>query len=179
MPSSRLVLADDEMSVEEQETTHCPFRHPSASEPIPPDVPVASVEPEDSAQTMSTRRITFKRPPNPVDRAEPPKRTRGDDDEDSALLSAYHHDLEKISENIKDGRGVFSRTGMPDVSDSAWLAIKTKTKTLKSEPKTDAKSVSAFAERCRQFCWSQSNFSWMEKQYNKFAAIPSRRKLSM
>ena len=90
---------------------------------------------------MSTRRITFKRPPNPVDRAEPPKRTRGDDEEDSALLSAYHHDLEKISENMKDGRGVCSRTGMPDVSDSAWLAIKTKTKTQKSEPTTDAKSV--------------------------------------
>ena len=38
-----------------------------------------------------------KRPPNPVNRAEPPKRTRGDDYEDSALLSAHHHDLEKVS----------------------------------------------------------------------------------
>ena len=68
------------MSVQEQETTHVPFTHPSASESIPPGVPVGSVEAEDSAQTMSTRRITSKRPPNPVDGAEPPKRTRGDDD---------------------------------------------------------------------------------------------------
>ena len=45
--------------------------------------------PEYLAQTMSTRDITFTRP-NPLDRAEPPKRTRGDEDEDSALLSACH-----------------------------------------------------------------------------------------
>ena len=130
--------ADDEMSVGEQETTHVLFAHPSAGESIPPDIPVASFEPEGSAQT---RRITFKRPPIPVGRAEPPKRTRGDDDEDSVLLSAYHHDLEKISANVKDGRAVFSGTGMPDMSDRAWLAIKTKTKIQKSEPTTDAKSV--------------------------------------
>ena len=48
---------------------------------------------------MSTRRITFKRPPNPLNRAETPKRTRGYDDEGSALLSAKNHDLEKVSEN--------------------------------------------------------------------------------
>ena len=53
---------------------------------------------------MSTNRITFKRPPNPLDRAEPPKRTSGDDDEGSALRSAHHHDLEKMSENLKDGK---------------------------------------------------------------------------
>ena len=82
--------------MKEHETTHVPFTHPWASESIPPEVPVGSVEPEDSAQTVSTRRITFERPPNPLDRADPPKRTRGDDDEDSALLSAYHHDLESV-----------------------------------------------------------------------------------
>ena len=71
-------------------TRHVPFTHPSASESIPPDVPFGSVPPGDSAQTMSMRRITFKGPPNPLDRAEPPKRTRGDDDENCALLSAYH-----------------------------------------------------------------------------------------
>ena len=131
MPPTRLVRADDEMSVQEQETTHVPFTHPSASESIPPDVPVVSVEPEDSAKTMSTRRITFKRPPNPVDRVEPLTRTRGDDDEDSALFSAHHHDLEKVSEILKDGKGVFGGTGMADMSDSAWLAIKTKTETEK------------------------------------------------
>ena len=40
------------------------------------------------------RRILFKRPPHPLDRVEPPKRTRGDDDDHSALLSAYLHDLD-------------------------------------------------------------------------------------
>ena len=58
------------------------------------DVPVDSVEPENSSQTMPTRRITVKRTPNPLDRDEhPEKRTRGDDDHDSALLSVYQHDL--------------------------------------------------------------------------------------
>ena len=116
------------------------FTHPSASVSIPPDVPVASVEPEDSVQTMSTRRITFKRPPNPLDRAKPPKRTRGDDDDDhSALLSACQHDLERVSENLKDGKSVFSGIGMPDMSD--WLAIKIKAETSKVETSTEAKSV--------------------------------------
>ena len=78
---------------------------------------------ENSAQTLSTRRILFKCPPNPLDR--PPKRSRGDDDDHSALLSAYHHDLEKVSENLKD-ESVFSGTGMPDMLDSAWLARKAK-----------------------------------------------------
>ena len=142
VPPSRQVRTDDEMSVQEHETTHVPFTHPSASESIPPDVPVASVEPEDSVQTMSTRRITFKRPPNPLDRVEPPKRTRGDDDDDhSALLSACQHDLERVSENLKDGKSVFSGTGMPDMSDSAWLAIKIKAETSKVETSTEAKSV--------------------------------------
>ena len=108
MPPSRRVRADDEMSVQEQEATRVPLTHLSASESTPLDVPVPSVEPEDSAQTMSTSRITLKRPLNLLDRAEPPKRTRGDEDEDTALLSAYHHDLENVSENLKEGKGVFS-----------------------------------------------------------------------
>ena len=141
MPPSRHVRAEDEMSVPEHETTRVPFTHPSASESILPDVPIGSVPSEDSAQKMSTRRITFKRPPNPLDRAEPPKRTKGDDDENSALLSANHHDLENVLENLKDGKSVCSGTGMPDMSDGAWLAIKTKTETQKSEPSTEAKSV--------------------------------------
>ena len=77
VPPSRPVRTDDEMSVQEHETSHVPFTHPSASETIPSDVLVTSVEPEDSVQTMSMRRIPFKRPPNPLDRVEPPKRTRG------------------------------------------------------------------------------------------------------
>ena len=88
-----------------------PFTHPSASETIPSDVPVTPAEPEDSVQTTSVRRITFKRPPNTLDRVEPPKRTRGDDDDHSALLSAYHHDLENVSENLKDGTGMARHIG--------------------------------------------------------------------
>ena len=51
-------------------------------------------------QTTSMRRILFKRPPNPLDRVEPPKRIRGDEDDHSAF-SASHHDLEKVSEILK------------------------------------------------------------------------------
>ena len=113
MPPSRPVRTDDEMSVQELETTHVSVAHPSASETIPSDVLVASDEPENSVQTTSMRRIVFKRPPNPLDRVEPPKRTRGDDDDHSSFLSAYHHDLEKVSENLKNGKSVSSGTGMP------------------------------------------------------------------
>ena len=91
----------DEMSVEECETTHVPITHSLASRTISSDVLVTSVEPVDSVQTTSMRRIMFKRPPNPLNRVEPPKRTRGDDDDQSALLSAYHHDLMTVSENFE------------------------------------------------------------------------------
>ena len=64
----------DEMSVQEPDTTHVSVAHPSASETVPSDVPVASVEPDDSVQKTSMRRFLFKRPPNPLDRVEPPKR---------------------------------------------------------------------------------------------------------
>ena len=119
MPPSRPMGTDDETSVQEPETTY----FPSVSETVPSDVLVALIEPEDSVQTTSTRRILLKRPPNPLDRVEPPKRTRGDEDDHSALLSAHHHDLE-VSENLKNGRSVFSGTGMPEMLDSAWLEIK-------------------------------------------------------
>ena len=76
-----------------------------------------------------------------MDRVEPPKRTRGDDDDPSAFLSTYHHDLEKASEILKDGKSVFSGTGMPDMQDGAWLAIKIPAGTSKSETLTDAQSV--------------------------------------
>ena len=125
MPPSRSMRTDDEMTVQEPETTHVSVAHLSASETIPSDVLVASVEREDSVQTTPTRRILFKRLPNPLDPVEPQKRARGDEDDHSAFLSAYHHDLEKVSENLKNG--VFSGTGMPDMLDSAWLAIRTKT----------------------------------------------------
>ena len=51
---------DDEMSVQEPETTHVSVAHPSASETIPPDVLVASVEPEDSVQTTPMCGLLFK-----------------------------------------------------------------------------------------------------------------------
>ena len=103
----RPVRTDEDMSVQEPETTHVLVAHPSTRETIPSDVLVTSVEPEDPVQTTSMRRILFKRPPNPSERVEPPKRTRFDDHDHSALLSAYHHDLEKVSENLKDGKSVF------------------------------------------------------------------------
>ena len=173
VPPSRPVRTDDEMSVQEHETSHVPFTHPSASETIPSDVLVTSVEPEDSVQTMSMRRIPFKRPPNPLDRVEPPKRTRGDDDDHSALLSAYHHDLGKVSENLKDGKSVFSGTGMPDMSDSAWLAIKIKAETPKGETSTKH-SPWNLCRRMSTICWSQSVFRWMKKNTTNLPQSRSR-----
>ena len=132
---------DDEMSVQEPETTHVSVAHPPVSETIPSDIPVASVEPEDSVQTTPPRRLLFKLPPNPLDRVEPPKRTRGDEDDDSASLSACHHDLEKVSEILKNGNSVFSGTRMPDILDSAWLAIKIPAGKSKNETLTESQSV--------------------------------------
>ena len=86
---------DDEMAVQEPDTTHVSVKHLSTSETIQSDVLVASVEPEVLVPTTPPRRFLFKRPPNPLDRVEPPKRTRGDEDDHSAF-SAYHHDLEKV-----------------------------------------------------------------------------------
>ena len=70
MPPSRSMRTDDEMSLQEPEKTHVSVGHPSASETIPSDVPVASVEPEDSVPTTPPRRILFKRIPNPLDSVE-------------------------------------------------------------------------------------------------------------
>ena len=108
---------------------------------IPSDVPVASVEPEDSVQTTSMRRILFKRPPSLLERVEPPKSTTGDDDDHSAFLSTHHHDLEKVSEILKDWKSVCSGTGMPDMLDREWLAIKIPAGTSKSETLTEAQAV--------------------------------------
>ena len=116
------------------------------------------------------RRITLKRPPNPLDRVETPKRTRGDDDDHSALLSAYHHDLERVSHNLNDGTSVFSGTGMPDMSDSAWLAIKITAETQKGE-KPLQKDVDNLLVTVI--------FRWVKKQYNRSAAIPTQRQPSM
>ena len=76
-----------------------------------------------------------------MDRTEPPKRTRGDEDESSALLSAHHHGLEKVSETLKDGNTIYKRTGMLDMSDSAWLVIKIRTDGQKGVATTEVQSV--------------------------------------
>ena len=157
MPPSRSMRTEDEMSVQEPEMTHVSVAHPSASETIPSDVPVASVELEDLVPTTLSRRFLLKRPPNPLDRVEPPTRTRSDEDDHSAF-SAYHHDLKKVSEILKNGDGVFSGTGMPDMLDSAWLAIKTPAETLKKKRNIDRITVCwTSAERCRQ-CVGHSQF---------------------
>ena len=137
MPPSRLVGTDDGMSVQEPETTHVPVAHPSASETIPSGLGGTG---RFSADNFHVSHF-FKRPPPALDRVEPPKRTRSDDDDDSSLLSDYHHDLEKRSEILKDGKSVFSGTGMPDMLDSAWLATKSLAGTPKCETSTEARSV--------------------------------------
>ena len=73
------------------------------------------------------------RPPSSFDRAEHPEKRKGADDEyNSALLSVHHNDLENVSEHLTAGNGVFSGNGELDISDSAWLAIKTKTQKSES-----------------------------------------------
>ena len=54
-----------------------------------------------------------------------------------------------VSEKLNDENGVFGGTRMPDMLDSAWLAIKTKT--LKSEPTLGVNSVEPSARGCQQF----------------------------
>ena len=44
-----------------------------------------------------------------------------------------------MSENLNEGKSVFSGTAMPGMSDSAWLAIRTKTR--KSESTVDVNYV--------------------------------------
>ena len=46
-----------------------------------------------------------------------------------------------MSENLKDGKTVFSGTGMLDMLDSAWLAIKITAVTREGETSTEAQSV--------------------------------------
>ena len=46
-----------------------------------------------------------------------------------------------MSENLKDGKSVFSGTGMPDMSDSAWVALRPKAETQEGETTTEAQCV--------------------------------------
>ena len=102
---------------------------------------------------------------------EPPKRTRGDDDDHSALLSAYHHDLEKVSDNLEDGKSVISGTGMPDMTDSAWLTIKIKAETPKGETTTEAQSVEPLQKDVDNFLVTIS-FSLDEETIQQICSNP-------
>ena len=57
------------------------------------DVPVDSVEPENSSQTMPTRRITVKRTPNPLDRDEHTENVPEVTMITIPHFSVYQHDL--------------------------------------------------------------------------------------
>ena len=163
VPPTRPVRADDEMSVQEHETTHVPFTHHSVSDTIPSDVPVTSVELEDSVQTTPTRRITFERPPNPLNRVEPPKRTRGDDDDHSALLSAYHHYLEQVSENLKAGKMSSVKQGCLTCRTVLGLRSKSRLKHRKVKQRQKHSALN-LCRKVSTICWSQSVFRWVKKQ---------------
>ena len=143
---SRPVRAEDEMSVQEHETTRVPFRHSSASETIPSDGPVTSVESEESAQTMSTRRIAFKRPPNQWI-LQSPRNVPG-----VTMTRILHFplliimSLGRCQKNLKDRKSVFRGTRISDMSDTAWLAIKIKTVTQRRKTTTEAQSVQPLQE---------------------------------
>ena len=110
-------------------------------------------------------------------------------EDDHSAFSAYHHDLEKVSETLKDGKSVFSGTGMPDTSNRAWLAIKIKAETPKGESTTEEQSVEPnqrqknsplnLCRRMSTICSSQSVFPWTKRRHNKSAAIPIQKQPSM
>ena len=131
------------------------------------------VEPENSALAVSTRRITFKRPPNPWDLAETMMII--------LHLFFYHRDLWKLSDQLNDGKTVFSGTGMPDMSNSARLAIRPKPKlTQISESTIDAKSVELPQKDVdSSFFLVTVSFSLDEETVHKYAAIPTQRQPSM
>ena len=163
----------DEMSAQGPDTTHVPFPHPSASERDPPDVPVASVEPEKSVQPMSTRRITFKRPPNPSDRAElrnVPKLT---------VMSVLHFSLFTI---VIWRRSPGSLT-MEKVCSVEQRCLTCRTVLgLRSKPRHRKvnqrwmRILLSLRKRMSPLRWSRSLSS---KKYNKHASIPIQRQLSM
>ena len=132
-----------------------------------------------SEQTVSTRRITFKCPPNPLDRAEPPERTRADSDDDSAVISAYNRDPGRVSEICNVEKGASSGTRMPDMSDSASLAIETNTKIRKSESTMDENDVEPSQKDVDNLLVKISFSSNEETTHNTFAAILMQRQPSM
>ena len=178
MPPSRQMRTGDEMSVQEPETTHVSAAYPSMSEAIPSDVAVASVEPEDSVQTTSMRRILFKRPPNPLDRVEPPKRTRGDDDDHSAFLSTHIMIGRRCQKFWKMGRVSSVEQGRL----TCWIVLGLRLKFQLEHRKAKHWQKHSPLNLCRKMstiCWSQSVFRWTKRRYNKSAAIPIQKQPSM
>ena len=112
------------MSVQEHEATRDPFSHSTASETIPSDVPVTSVEPEASAQTMPMRRITSKRPPN----------LRNVLEVTMLGILQFFPPIIIIWKRCQKFRNV-GRVSSVEL-DSAWLAIEIEVKTPKSETLT-------------------------------------------
>ena len=76
VPPSRLVRADDQMSLQETQKSRSSVPHFSANESAPPDVRGASVELASASQPVPTRRITSKRHAHPLDLAEQKEKTR-------------------------------------------------------------------------------------------------------
>ena len=86
-----------------------------ANDPL--DDLAASFDPGNSSLTVSTRRITYKGPSKSVGLCcTSGKRTRADDDDDSALLAVYQHDIERRRLNIRTSTLVCSVLGRRHVN---------------------------------------------------------------
>ena len=149
MPPSRSMRTDDEMSVQEPGTTHVSVAHPSTSETISSDVPGG----DNSSASYSVQ--TSSKSVGPCGTSETYQRWR-----------RWSFWIFGLSSWFTEGVRKFEKwewclqTGMPDMLDSAWLAIKTPAETSTS-------------------CWSQSVFRWTKRRYTKSAAIPIQKKPSM
>ena len=139
-------------------------QHLLPSESAPRDVLVSSVAPDNSSQRVPTRRITFKRLDHD---AEHPGKVP-----ELTMISFPHFSLFVNMTWRRSGNGVFSGTGMPEMLDSDWLAVKTKTQN--SEPVVLVNSVEPLGvnQCCQQLVGHSLFFLWMKKQSNTHAAIP-------
>ena len=106
-----------------------------------------------------------------------PKHSRGDNDH-SALISAYHHDLEKVSENLKDGKSIFSGQGCLTCRTVLGFRSRSRLKHRKVKHRQKHSTLN-LCRKMSTICWSQSVFHWMKKPYNKSAAVPIQRQPSM
>ena len=70
-----------------------------------------------------------------------------------------------------NGNGVFSGTGMPDMLDNAWLAIKIPAETTKNDTLTESQCVEPLLKAVDNLLVTVS-FRWTKRRYNKSAAMP-------